>query len=564
MQKIKNKDLAQLLLQLRFTPQQKRRRQLDAAEKLFAIIDGEREYPFEFVFFRITGFHHKGPAAQELIKGDQLLDDLRNFIAGLSGQVAPPAAEQSEKVYSIQELASELGISARTLRRWRKRGLIARKFIYQDGVKRFGFLKSTVDKFIEANPDLGANTKTSSRLTPQEKRRIIKRAATLAAKPNLSRHSVISRIAAEMGRSRETVRYTLANYEKANPGKPLFKRPAGVTSTAQAVEIYRLFKQNGAVKDLMKRFCRSRSSIYRIIKSRKAKELLARKVEFIASDEFLAPDAGDRIKGTPLSNIAPAVGEAIDPFGLAGGSLADYLRTLKKAPVVNRECELELFRRYNYLKYLACIARAGMKPARVSSSQLNEIERYLAEAEDIQRTIIEANLRLVVGIARKHARSGANLPDLISEGNVALMRAIEKFDYSRGFRFATFASWTIAKDFARRAPARSARRDKETAASLARMRQDAREEETADLDAIERAHQSLAQVITDELDQREKYVILNRFGPIGQPIKKKTKTLGQIGEELGLSKERVRQIELLALQKLRQSLSPKEFELLTR
>jgi RNA polymerase nonessential primary-like sigma factor len=96
------------------------------------------------------------------------------------------------------------------------------------------------------------------------------------------------------------------------------------------------------------------------------------------------------------------------------------------------------------------------------------------------------------------------------------------------------------------------------------MRQDVREEEAADLDAIERAHQSLAQVITDELDQREKYVILNRFGPIGQPIKKKTKTLGQIGEELGLSKERVRQIELLALQKLRQSLSPKEFELLTR
>jgi RNA polymerase primary sigma factor len=564
MQKIKNRDLAQLLLQLRFTPHEKRRKQLDAAEKLFAIIDGKTEYPFEFVFFHITGFHHKDPVAQELIKGDQLLDDLRNFIGGLSGQVAPPVAGQSEKVYSIQELARGLRISARTLRRWRKRGLIARKFIYQDGVKRFGFLKSTVDKFIEANPDLGANAKTSSRLTPEEKRRIIKRAATLAAKPNFSRHSVIRKIAAEIGRSHEMVRYTLVNHEKANPGKPLFKRPAGVTSTAQAVEIYRLFKQNSSVKDLMNRFGRSRSSIYRIIKSRRAKELLARKVEFIASDEFLSPDAGGRILGTPLSSIAPAVGEAIDPFGLAGGSLEDYLRTLKRTPVLNREGELELFRRYNYLKYIACITTAGMKPTRASSSQLEEIEGYLAEAEDIQRTIIDANLRLVVSIARKHTRSGANLPDLISEGNVALMRAIEKFDYSRGFRFATFASWTIAKDFARRPPGRTARRDKETAASLARMRQDVREEETADLDAIERAHQSLAQVITDELDQREQYVILNRFGPIGQPIKKKTKTLGQIGEELGLSKERVRQIELLALQKLRQSLSPKEFELLTR
>jgi len=170
----------------------------------------------------------------------------------------------------------------------------------------------------------------------------------------------------------------------------------------------------------------------------------------------------------------------------------------------------------------------------------------------------------VVTIARRHASGGASLPELISEGNVALMRAVEKYDYSRGFRFATFASWTIAKDFARKMPARAARRDREAAASLAKMQQGLGEQEAEDLAAIERAHQSLAQVIKDELTAREQYVILNRFGPIGQPIKKKTKTLKEIGQDLGLTKERVRQIELQALQKLRQSLGPKEFELLTR
>ena len=67
----------------------------------------------------------------------------------------------------------------------------------------------------------------------------------------------------------------------------------------------------------------------------------------------------------------------------------------------------------------------------------------------------------------------------------------------------------------------------------------------------------------ENLTEREQYIIANRFGLVGSPIRKGTKTLKQIGEELSLSKERIRQIELLALQKLRQSLSPEEFELLT-
>lgn len=563
MRKIKSQSLGQLLLQFRFTPEKKRQKQLDAAEKLFAIIDSEKEYPFEFVCFRITGFHPTGTGAEELIKGDELLDDLRIFISKLSGKLARPASEQGQKIYTIEEFAKTTCVSIKTIYRWRERGLIARKYIFDDGKRRFGFLQPTVDKFLKANPDLIIKAKSFSRLTDEQKQRIIKQAAKLAADTNLSRYQIIDRISAETGKCHETIRYTLVNYEKANPVQPVSTKPTGVIEPAQAAEIYKLFKQGCDIKDLMKQFNRNKSSIYRIINRRRAKALLARKIEFIPSDEFLEEDAAEKISAEPIGDEEPTVHSNGEPLKLVGGSLPEYLQTLKNTPLLNREYEIELFRRYNYLKFLACRTRTGIKLTRVSGARLSRIENYLAEAEEIKSRIIEANLRLVVSIARKHTGGGASLLDLVGEGNISLMRAVEKFDYTRGFRFATFASWAITKDFARKIPAQSSRLDKATAASLASIHRDLRSEDTPDFAAIEQAHQSLTQVIENNLTEREQYIILNRFGLVGTPIKKETKTLKQIGKELGLSKERIRQLELTALQKLRQSLSSEEFELLT-
>jgi len=563
MRKIKNQNIAQLLMQFRFASQKQRRKQLDAAEKLFEVIDKNKDYPFEFVCYRLTRFHPKDESAQQLIKGDELAEDLRIFISKISGRLAQPAIGQGEKVYTIEELAKLFSVSTKTIHRWRKRGLLARKFIFHDGKKRFGFLQSAVDKFARANPDLTAKAQTFGRMTDKQKQQIIKQAIKLTADKGLSRHQIIDKIAAKTNKAHETVRYTLLNYEKAHPGKAIFKKPAGIVNTATTGEIYKLYKQKCSIKELMTRFNRSKSSIYRIINMRRARALLAKKIEFVASDEFLKKDAGEKILSEPIDVKKKVPGKGAKPFELFGEHLLpEYLQILKDAPVLNREREAELFRRYNYLKYLACIKRTSIKPNRASSAQLKEIENYLAEAEDIRRTIIEANLRLIVSIASKHARSGVSFPELVSRGNFALINAVEEFDYTVGFRFGRRASLNIAKEYAK-VSGKSTEPSRKRAASLANIQRDMRTKEAVDFAAFERARQGLAQVIKNELTEREQHVILNRFGPIGLPIKKKTKTLKQIGEELDLSKERVRQIELTALQKLRQSLSSEEFELLT-
>lgn len=563
MRKIKNQNLAALLMQFRFAPQKQRQKQLNAAEKLFEVIDKDKEYPFEFVCYRLTGFHPKDESARQLIKGDELAEDLLIFISRISGRLAEHAIGQGEKVYTIEELAKLFDVSTKTIHRWRKRGLLARKFIFDDGKKRFGFLQSMVDRFTEANPDLTTKAQTFGRMTDKQKQRIIKQAVKLASDKRLSRHQIINKIADKTGKAHETIRYTLLNYEEAHPQKPIFKNSPGTIDAAAAAEIYKLYKQGCGMKELMTRFNRSKSSIYRIINVRRAKTLLAKKIDFLASEEFLEDGFGEKILAKSLDVRKKAPGKRIKPFEFFGEHLLpEYLQILKDAPVLNRQREFELFRKYNYLKYLACIKRRSIKPTHASSAQLKEIENYLQGAEDIRRTIIEANLRLVVSIASKHARSGVSFPELVSRGNFALINAVEEFDYILNLRFSKRASLNIAKEYAK-VSGRTTGPSRKRAASLANIQRDMRTKEAVDFAAFERARQGLAQVIKNELTQREQQVILNRFGPIGLPIKKKTKTLKQIGEELNLSKERVRQIELTALQKLRLSLSSEEFELLT-
>lgn len=563
-------------MQVRFAPPKRRRRQVDCAEQLLDIIEKDKEYPFEFVCFKITGFRPKGDAGRRLIKGEELAEDLRLFIWKLSGQVAASTSDLGEEIYTTRQLAEKLRVSTKTIDRWRKRGLRVRKFVFDDGRKRLGFSKSVVDKFLNENPKLVDEADRFTRLSAERKREIIKRAGVLSSETEMSRRQIIRKIAAEMGRGQETIRCVLLGYEKSHPGFDSLRKAGGQLNPAETAEVDRLQKHGAGIKELMSRFSRSKSSIYRILKQRRIQALLAKKIEFIQSEEFLEPDAEERILGDRRGiERREQESQGVSPM-LMGQSPEKYLEGLKDASALNRQEEMELFRRYNYLKYRAFLAReqivAGLStrlPASpkttglrgagsISSARLDEIEKYLAEAEAVKKTIIETNMRLVVSVANRHTITGTNIGDLVSEGNVSLMQAVEKFDYTKGFRFSTYATWAISKDFAHRIPGQKARADR-TASAVSEFEE---EFKTVDVVAVERARHDLIQVIRDNLEPREQLIIINHFGLEGTLVKKNRKTLKQIGDELGLSKERVRQIELVCLQKLRQSLSPEQFDLL--
>jgi RNA polymerase primary sigma factor len=561
MRKIANPHIAQLQMQLKFTAPKKRREFLRAAEQLLDIIEPDKQYPFDFICFKITGYHPKG-LPQELINGRDLADDLSLFLWKLSGQVDDLVSEQPEEVYTIEQLAEKLSVSTKTISRWRRLGLRARKYTFDDGSKRLAVSQTSLDKFMAQNRDVADRATAYSRLDENRKSAVIALVKKLAAQGQVTRQEAIAQIAESTGRSRETIRTIIKRYERSNRQKKLFRSYLKPLDSASKSEIYKLHKQGVGVSVLAERYKRSPSGIYRIIRRKRAKELLAVKIEFVPSDEFLTADAEQTILARPVQRFCrprPQRGKK----ELTVGPVKKYLESLKSIPRLTRDRETDLFRKYNYLKFRAFQAQQQLHLNRASSRLLNFIERSLQHAEAIKNTIIEANLALVVGIAGKHTTTGATLQDLISEGNFSLVRAVEKFDYTRGFRLATYASWIIAKDFARKVPAYRRRPDKGGADALDTIQRDLRVAEGIDFGAIERARHSLVQVIKNELDEREQYVILHHYGLAGSSVIKQTKTLREIGDELKLSRERVRQLELTALQKLKQSLSIEEFELLT-
>ncbi len=281
-----------------------------------------------------------------------------------------------------------------------------------------------------------------------------------------------------------------------------------------------------------------------------------------------------------------------------------YLNQIGRVPLLTAEQEVELARAMEAGLFAAERLTAG---GRISPTMRVDLQTVVRQGERAKQHMLEANLRLVVSVAKKYAGRGMGLTDLIQEGNLGLIRAVEKFDYTKGFKFSTYATWWIRQALTRamadqartiRLPVhmveqvnkiRRVERDlvvqlgrKPTAAEIAvevDLTPERVEEirsynrDPASLDALigEDSDASLGDFIEDEhavmpgeaaafllmreelsavlasLTDRERRVMEMRYGLVdGQP-----RTLDDIGKDFNLTRERIRQIEGKTLSKLR-------------
>lgn len=217
--------------------------------------------------------------------------------------------------------------------------------------------------------------------------------------------------------------------------------------------------------------------------------------------------------------------------------------------------ERVLFLQFNYARYVIWTIQEEVKKTpdkRPTPDQAQEMLRRYRKADQMREQIAETNLALVLAMAKRTRMSEVDFADLVSEGNMALLRAVDKFDCERGFKFSTYACRAILKAFSRQGM------------KLSKYRQrfptdfDPKLEKSNHLDTkrtefVSDAASEVKRIVQENqaaLTDIERTVINHRFRLESQ-AEEKPMTLEQVGQIIGVTKERVRQIQNKALEKIR-------------
>jgi RNA polymerase primary sigma factor len=535
--------LAELSRQLEFTPQDTRSLQITAAEELLHTIDPLKAYPLDFIVFRITGYRPR-QVSENLLTGLALQHDLGLLIEKVSETLDVKTTTLDEPVLGIEDVTERFNVTSKTIQRWRRKGLPARRFVFPDGKRRVGFFLSSVERFFASHQDQVTRGMNFSQVGDAERQEIIRRARRLANTCRCCTHEIARRIGKKLNRSPATVMHTLRKHDQEHADAAIFPHAEGSIGEEDRSRILRGYRRGLPIKTLARRVCRPRTAVYRVIVDERLAKLNRRKVKFIDDPLYHQPDAALAVDAIAASE--DLMSEDRPEERRVPRDLPPYLQDLYRTPLLTPAKERALFLKFNYHKFEFVTARRNLEPQFTRSRDLGVLEGHFRKAVETKNAIVRANLRLVVSVARKHLRPGMSLMELVSEGNLVLMRAVESFDTHRGHRFSTYATFALMKGFARTVPEmlahRSAGAEEGVLNSIPDPRHSTRAEHFADREQVGQ--------LLSRLDDRERDVLLAHYG-LGD--RRSPATFDEVGTRLGLSKQRVRQIEKLALAKLRQA-----------
>ncbi len=550
MYRYRNNDMAELGHQLTLSPRHLRPRQIEGLEQALDLIQPDETYPYEWVCFHITGKRLSGRTDRVAISGQDLWVDLPTMAEHITRKGSPLLSDLPAEYYTYEDVSAVLKVSTKTVRRWRSRGLMGVRAIGEDEVTRLLFSRRSVERFRERNQALVERGASFTLLTEAEKTNIVDIARRSLTKRRQKLHVVAKSIAEETGRAVETVRYTLRQYDRANPDQALFSHDGEPVVSRRHLSIWRCYNKGETPAQMAKAFSCSVRSIRSILLEMQARILKDTPIEYMENELFDAPQADELIL-----NVSRPAGDHSGPSRVrAPRDLPGYLRALYDTPLLSREQEADLFRRFNYLRFKAARAVRELDVYKVTQRQLDTIRETLDAAEALKCEIIQANLRLVVSIAKRHVGRSDNLFEVISDGNLSLIRAVEKFDFSLGNKFSTYGTWAIAKNFARSVPEEHYHMRKYVTGQdemLAAAPTDRTEDVAAE--DLQHVRSALGEGLS-QLSDRERVIVERHFGL--DEDKDNPSTLEDLGRRFGVTKERVRQIEKRAIEKLSEILSP--------
>ncbi len=539
--------------QVRFAPAPRRGEQLAKAEKLLSEIVPEKVYPYQFVCFRVTDFRSATHSDLTFL-GRDLQHDLTAMIRRLERSLpALPVELAAEPMLSLDEVSERFHVSTKTVGRWRLLGLQCRR-VLRGGKRQLGFPLSSVEEFARSHREQVARGGRFSHLSDDEKDRIVLDARRLAAVGE-TLTEVSRRIATRLGRSAEAVRYTIKNFDRAHPDAAVFPDTTGPLDAAAKRHIYDAFMEGKPVDLIAKRYKRTRSSVYRLVNEVKAEQLLRQPVDYILNAEF-----DDPAKQAEMGGPMPDQEEFDNNLKKmrAPKDVEAHMTYLYERPLLTFKQEQHLFRKMNFLKHRLKKLQERIDPVRVRVGELAEAEQIAQGIKDTRDVLIECNLRLVHKLASQHLQTTQPIDELKSDAHISLMRAVEKFDYGRGFKFSTYATWAIVKNFARSIPDEYSHRTRYVTGhdEMLEHRQDTHTDEGEMMMVAEQAKQRVNRLL-DHLDSRTREVIRMRTGIDGSA----EMTLEQIGQHFGITKERVRQINVRGMKQLREKAAEENVEL---